>query len=90
MRFELAEDGQFRGAVVVVVTDSGTMTDTTLAVGTWRLRGDSLLLNYEWPDGTGITRSDSQAGIISDGEIQLSRFVGIAFGPGIKLHFRRH
>ena len=93
MSLELERHGRLRGSVVLTTTDSGSITDTIAAVGSWTVHGDSLVLDYSWSyrhsSSTGEARD---AGLIAPTGISLGQFAGIGprfFWPGVTLHFHR-
>jgi hypothetical protein len=97
-RLELMAAGQLHGEMVVSFTDPGTVTDTTLVVGRWDARGDSVRLTYQWsrPRWRGGSRvydaGRRVTGRITESELTLPNLAYLneeLFGKAALLHFRR-
>ena len=97
-RLELLPDGRLDGAIVVSVTDSGTVSDTVVARGRWRVDGDTIRVTYEWsrPRWQGGSRvfeaGRPVSAAITGAELtlpELAFFNDRFFGGPARLRFRR-
>jgi hypothetical protein len=85
MNIELLPQRRLRGLVIVVYTDSGSVTDTISVAGTWVVRHYQLTLTYHWSDlKWGKEGHERVVGQIGKGGFTLPRFAG--FG---RAYFRR-
>jgi len=85
MTIELLPDKRLRGRVIVVYTDSGSVTDTIVVNGSWFVRHYRLTLDYTWTHERWGTRDHERVvGQIGKGGFTIPQFAG--FGPQ---YFRR-
>jgi len=93
MSITLMPNRRFEGRVIVVSTDSGSVTDTISVRGSWFVRRYVLTLDYQWTNARWrVERRERQVGQIGKSGFTLPAFAG--FGPRyfrrpVKLAFRR-
>ncbi|HEV8125977.1 MAG TPA: hypothetical protein VGP80_17150 [Gemmatimonadales bacterium] len=91
---QLAPPDTYRAQVVAAFTDSGTVTDTLTASGTWSRRGGYLVLASQWAPWrlSSRVRSDTLMGWLEAGGFTLphfSIFTSRFFGHDAELRFTR-
>jgi len=93
MTITLMPNKRFVGRVIVVYTDSGSVTDTISVRGSWYVRRYVLTLDYDWTHARWRSAGhEHQAGHMGKSGFTLSAFAGFGhsyFGGRVTLAFRR-